>query len=530
MSNRITRRGAAILATSVLAFATTIAIPTAANAADPTCDTALGITSCQGVGSDGAAYAFSAPANFGGTLYLWSHGYRYPVDLPAAIPVVGGYKVTSVPEPAPSADVAKALLSTGFGIAGSGYSKQGWSPELAVKSQMEVVAAFKAKFPNTKKIIAWGASEGGYITQLLVDQNPGTFAAMAPLCTVSNDIGSSLAYATDILWGMQTFFDPTIVGHGYAPGLAGYAQAMGDIGKIFVALGALQAGITAGTWPETAKASPLASNLIAAGIPARSALLMVGLISGLPTQSAHFDGTTGPGDPANPLNQDYDKFALAIAPALGVLENVANAAVLGIVVNYDLEQQMGGKILDNSNRDYVAQVGDAGGTYNMALSGDAAIAGMQGVLKLAPKWTADAAAVAKLKASKSTSGKIVIPTVTMHSLNDPAVFVGNTQWLTDQYLASNSATEMYASFITSGPEHYTQFTAEGLPDTSYPAPTSTNHCNFSSMQMLTVAWMANYGAQNGVLPDAEITQFLRETIPGFSPDDMLETPRLKIYG
>jgi hypothetical protein len=118
----------------------------------------------------------------------------------------------------------------------------------------------------------------------------------------------------------------------------------------------------------------------------------------------------------------------------------------------------------------------------------------------------------------------------MHSLNDPAVFAGNTQWLTDKYLASNSATEMYASFITAGPEHYTQFTAVGLPDTTYPAPTSANHCNFSSMQMLTVAWMANYGAQNGVLPDAFITQFLRETIPGFSTDDMLETPLLKIYG
>ena len=529
MSNRITRRGAAILASSVLALATTVAIPSVANAADPTCDTALGITSCNGVGSDGALYTFSAPANFGGTLYLWSHGYRYPVDLPAAIPVVGGYKVTSTPEPAPSTDVAKALLGTGFGIAGSGYSKQGWSPELAVKSQMEVVAAFKKKFPSTTKVIAWGASEGGFITQLLVDQNPGTFASMAPLCTVSNDIGSSLDYAADILWGMQTFFDPTIVGRGYAPGLTGYAQAMGDIGKIFVALGALKDGITVGTWPETAKASPLAANLIAAGIPARSALLMVGLIAGLPTQSANFDGTTGPGDPSNPLNQDYDKFALAISPALGVLENIASAAVLGIVVNYDLEQQMGGKILDNSTRDYVARVGDAGGTFNMALSGDAAIAGMQQVLKLAPKWSADAAAVAKLKASKSTSGKVVIPTVTMHSLNDPAVFAGNTQWLTDKYLATNSATEMYASFITAGPEHYSNFTAAGLPDTSYPAPTSTGHCGFSSMQLLTVAWMANYGAQNGVLPDAEITQFLRETIPGFSTDDMLETPRLKIY-
>jgi hypothetical protein len=50
------------------------------------------------------------------------------------------------------------------------------------------------------------------------------------------------------------------------------------------------------------------------------------------------------------------------------------------------------------------------------------------------------------------------------------------------------------------------------------------------MQMLTVAWLAGYGAEYGQLPDAEIVQFLRETIPGFAPDEMFEAPRLKIYG
>ena len=59
-----------------------------------------------------------------GTVYLWSHGYRYPVDLPAAIPVVGGYKVVNIPEPAPSTDIAKALLGSGYGIVGSGYAKR----------------------------------------------------------------------------------------------------------------------------------------------------------------------------------------------------------------------------------------------------------------------------------------------------------------------------------------------------------------------------------------------------------------------
>ena len=527
---KISRRGAALFAAPLIAIATSVAVPSVANAAEPTCATAAGVTQCQGVSASGAQYAFSAPANFNGTVYLWSHGYRYPVDLPAAIPVVGGYKVVNIPEPAPSTDIAKALLGSGYGIVGSGYAKQGWAPEEAVKDQLDALAAFKAKFTNTKKVIAWGASEGGFITQLLVDGNPGMFAASAPLCTVSNGIGNSLDYAQDVIWGMKTFFDPSIVGQGYAPGLAGYAQAMGDIGKIFVALGALKDGVLSGAWPATASASPLASNLIAAKIPSRSALLMVGLMAGLPTQSASFDNTTGPGDPANPANTSYDQFALAISPALGVLENIGSAAVLGIVVNYDLETQFGGKVLDNSKTDYSTRVGDSIAQYNMALSGDAAITGMLGVAKLAPRFTADAAAVAKLAAKKSTSGNITIPTVLMHGLNDPAVFAGNTQWIIDKSGDAAMSKNLLAAFYNYGPEHYTTFSAEGLPQTNSAPPSSANHCNFTTMQMLTVAWLAGYGAEHGELPDAEIVQFLRETIPGFAPDDMFEAPRLKIYG
>ena len=89
---------------------------------------------------------------------------------------------------------------------------------------------------------------------------------------------------------------------------------------------------------------------------------------------------------------------------------------------------------------------------------------------------------------------------------------------------------MLAAFYNYGPEHYTTFSAEGLPQTNSAPPTSTNHCNFTVMQTLTVAWLAAYGAEYGELPDAEIVQFLRETIPGFAPDEMFEAPRLKIYG
>ncbi|MBZ5782439.1 hypothetical protein, partial [Klebsiella aerogenes] len=65
-----------------------------------------------------------------------------------------------------------------------------------------------------------------------------------------------------------------------------------DLGKVFTVMGKMQAGISTGAWPDTSSATGKA--LEAAGIPVRSALLYLGLMAGLPTQSAHFDSVSGP--------------------------------------------------------------------------------------------------------------------------------------------------------------------------------------------------------------------------------------------
>jgi hypothetical protein len=260
------------------------------------------------------------------------------------------------------------------------------------------------------------------------------------MCAVTNSIEQQLTVATDVVWGFKTLFDPSIVGHGYAAGIAGYAQAMGDLGKIFTVLGKLQAGILTGAWPDTAANSPFGAALTAAKIPSRSALLLIGLLAGLPAQSAHFDGTTGPGDPNDPRNTSYDSFALAISPALAMLENVANAAALGVVARLDLEGQVGGDFADNSKTNYATQLGDAGATYNMGLSGDAATGAMLGALAQAPRWTGSATALAKLRTLGHQTGTISVPTVTMHTEADPIVSPGNSQWLIDKYNLSYDQT------------------------------------------------------------------------------------------
>jgi hypothetical protein len=568
MSNQILgRRSSTILATVALVVATTISLPGAANAAAPQCATASGVTSCQGATSDGAPYVMSAPLNFNGTVYLYSHGYRFAVDIPAGIPSIGGYKVTQTPQPAPNAGVAKGLLSQGYGIAGSGFVTQGWNADSAVATDVELVGIFKSQFPTTKHVVAWGESLGGFITQLLVERNPSLFSAAAPMCAVTNSIEQQLTVATDVVWSFKTLFDPSIVGHGYAAGMAGYVQAMGDLGKIFTVLGKLQAGILTGAWPDTSANSPFGAALSAAKVPSRSALLLIGLMSGLPAQSAHFDATTGPGDPNDPRNTSYDSFALAISPALAMLENVANAAALGVVARLDLEQQVGGDFADNSKTDYAAQLGDAGATYNMGLSGDTATGAMLGALAQAPRWTGSAAALAKLRTLGHQSGTISMPTVTMSTEADPIVSPGNSQWLIDKYSASyghlvatgvarakaltaasakkakaaknpklakkysyTAPPQKLLSFFTVPPEHYTQFTAAGSPDTSGPAANGTNHCNFSYAQYMSTAWLTGYSAQYGVFPDAPIVTFMREATPGFSSDTSYRAPLMKVYG
>lgn len=94
--------------------------------------------------------------------------------------------------------------------------------------------------------------------------------------------------------GLKAFFDPSIKGGNYSPGAAGYAEAMGDIGKIFGVIGALQTAFIANSTNPAWPATSAAPEALKAAIPSRSALVLVALMAGLPLQSAHFDSTSTP--------------------------------------------------------------------------------------------------------------------------------------------------------------------------------------------------------------------------------------------
>jgi len=479
------------------------------------------------------------PANFNGTVYLYSHGYRPNVPVPAGIPGYGGYTVTNTPQPGPNATVIGALLAKGYGVVGSGFARQGWNADSAIKTNVELIALFKKQFTKTTKVVAWGESLGGFITQALAEQYPNLVSAAAPLCMAS-DITPLMTMAGDALWGIKTFFDPTIKGGNYSAGAAGYAEAMGDLVKVFTVIGSLQAAIAANAvapaWPATSKVPDAIK-----AIPSRSALVMIALMSGIPMQSAHFDSTSAPaGIPANLALS----FQLAINPALAALENVANAAALAVLATHDLELQAGGPVFDNTATNYAARITDEQFIWTSALSGVAGTNGLLSVLAASPRAKANPVSLAKLNSLVSHSGKVEIPTILFTGTADPVTTAGNQQAVIDKYAAYSA--EKWAAAKKAGdrkrpannqlalwnfpPEKYTKFTAAGSPDTTVAAATGTNHCNFTVSQYLAIADLLAYAAENGKNMSGGALYTKIRKAGNMTYDRGYEAPKLKYYG
>ncbi|MEY4197431.1 MAG: hypothetical protein RLZZ477_16 [Actinomycetota bacterium] len=538
MRNFKFKRSLTLVAASSLLSLTVVSIPTAAQA-NPVCTTANFVTTCVGATTDTAPYSMMVPANFNGTVYLYSHGYRPNVPVPAGIPGYGGYTVTNTPQPGPNATVIGALLAKGYGVVGSGFARQGWNADSAIKTNVELVGIFKKQFTKTTKVVTWGESLGGFITQALAEKHPDLFSAAAPLCMAS-DITPLMTMAGDALWGIKTFFDPTIKGGSYSAGAAGYAEAMGDLVKVFTVIGSLQAAFAANpstpAWPATSKVPDAIK-----AIPSRSALVLVALMAGIPMQSAHFDSTSAP--PGLPASNALS-FQLAINPAFAALENVANAAALAVLATHDLELQAGGAVFDNTATDYSARVADEQFAWSSALSGVSGTQGLLSVLAASPRAKANPAAVEKMKALASHSGKVEIPTILFTGVADPVTTAGNQQSVVDKY--ATYWAEKWATAKKSGerkrpannqlvlwnltPEKYTKYTAAGAPDTSVPAATGTNHCNFTTSQYLAIADLLAYAADNGKnMSGGALLTKLRKA-GNMTYDRGYSAPKMKYYG
>src|SRR5579871_3653129 len=106
---------------------------------------------------DGGTWIADVPANWNGTLLLYSHGYG---------PIVAA--------DAPDPNTAAALLSMGYALAGSSYDPHGswWALGSALRDQFETLSTVEQTVLGTmpSRVYAVGTSMGGLISAL-EDQN-----------------------------------------------------------------------------------------------------------------------------------------------------------------------------------------------------------------------------------------------------------------------------------------------------------------------------------------------------------------------
>ena len=528
-----------VLAVTALAGTVVVGAPTAANAA-PQCATVAYVTSCAGAGADGAPYMMIAAANFNGTVLLWSHGVRPAIDIPATLAPVGPYTKTNAAVPGPlvpsDMSVVTKLVAAGYGVAGSGFSRQGINTAEALAANKELIATFKEKFPTTKTVIAWGESLGAMHSQILAEKNPELVDGVILGCPAANPQDALMTYFGDALWGFKALFDPTIKVGGYSTDPATRAaEQYANIGKILTVLSKLSAGLSSGAWPDTS--SPAGKALQAAGIPSRSALLTVGLMAGVSTRSKHVDGTSGPTGAA-------ETYPLAVAPAVAVLENMGATLNYGTMLIADGELLAGGKVYDNTKTDYAARVAADADIYSFALSGNSAVAGIIGALAATPRETADPAAVAKIPSLVGLSGKITKPTLIFQAESEEFVPSSIVQWYIDGYAEQYAAAKMKAmadakksrSYVAptnnlvvlwaKTAAKYSKFTAAGSPDLTATPGAGTGHCLFTAAQWLAAADLMTATLKDGKFPlGGKIATTARKV--GLSYDNKFRVPLFK---
>lgn len=526
---------AALVATAV------VAIPSTAQAADPQCATVKFVTQCAGAGSDGAPYLMIAAANFNGTVFIWSHGIRPAINIPATLAPVGPYTITNAAEPGPltsvgDMSVVNALVAAGYGVAGSGYSRQSINATEALKANVELIAAFKKKFTTTSKVIAWGNSLGAMHTQKLVETNPELVDGAVLACPAANPNDALIAYFGDALYGFKAYFDPSIKVGGYSTDpVVRQQEQLANIGKVLTVLGKLSAGLSSGAWPDTA--SPAGKALQAAGIPSRSALLAVGLMAGIPTRSKHVDGTSGPTGAA-------ETYPLAVAPAVAILENMGTVGVAGTLLLADGELLAGGKVYDNSKTDYAARISSERDIFSFALSGNSAVDGILAALAATPRETADASAVAKIPSLIGLKGSITKPTVMIATESDEYTPASIAQWYIDGYgeqfaaakdaaIAAAKKSRSYQAPVNklvtlwakTAPK-YSKFTAAGSPDLSATPGAGTGHCLYTSAQWLAAAKMIASAVNTGKFPNQGPIVTAAKKV-GLSYDNKFRVPTFK---
>ena len=164
----------------------------------------------DGLQESGSIYRICMPAagDYNGHLVIWAHGFQDAIE-PVGIPEEQlEFGDVSLPE---------LVNDLGFGFATNSYSKTGLAILEGRDDILDLVEIFTREQGAPEKVFLVGASEGGIITALLVEQNPDTFAGGLAICGPVGDFARQIDYFGDSRATFEYFFPGLIPGDPFAP-------------------------------------------------------------------------------------------------------------------------------------------------------------------------------------------------------------------------------------------------------------------------------------------------------------------------
>jgi len=121
---------------------------------------------------DGAAYRIEVPKAWNGRLVVYAHGYR------------GTGNVVSVDSPALRAH----YVAEGFAWAASSYQTNGYDVGQGVRDSYALIELFRrVTTKRASAVYMTGASMGGHITAVAIEEHPRSFVGAMPVCGVLGD-------------------------------------------------------------------------------------------------------------------------------------------------------------------------------------------------------------------------------------------------------------------------------------------------------------------------------------------------------
>lgn len=381
------------LARTTAALGAAVALSVAAPAARADTTAAQQLT---GTLTDGGTWIADVPANWNGTLLLFSHGFGY-----------------TTAQDSPSDAVRTELLAEGYALAGSSYDPKGslWALESAERDQFATLDAVKAEIGAPRRTYAVGQSMGGLVNAQIARDGAGRVDGALGLCGLVAGGTDLDNYQLDAEYTIARLLLPAeevkLVGFGSA------AEASATADRLTAAVTAAQA---------TAQG--------------RARVALAAAFLNLPTWAPGQD-RPAPGDWAGQEEQQYAWLAQ------GLLSFIEGG-------RYAVEQSVGGNNSWNQGIDYGAQLAQSVHAPQVSALYQAAGLDLGTDLRLLTQGagiTADPAAVATAEVTSSAGQGLGVPLLDIHTTADNLVPVEQESRFADRVRASGDGSLLRQAYV-----------------------------------------------------------------------------------